>query len=150
MDTFSFALVLLCVALGDVRFLHKLNKKQTNYAYGEQFRPRIPKMLAQRAPVGLICLIKEMWQASLSQRPHMTEVVARLEAFEKFEVNIADEQLPGNGDEIPDDEEELSMVISVAEHEAALAAQREELRTLQDTNRIEVAKLKAALLAASG
>ena len=77
-DTFSFSLVLLCLAAGDIEYVRKRRGGVSSTAYAEGWRPALPKHL--RAPLMIAALIEEMWLADFRARPAMKEVVARLEA----------------------------------------------------------------------
>ena len=77
-DTFSFALVLLCLAAGDIEYVHKKHGgKSTAYCTG--WRPDVRKSLRVACPE-IAALIKEMWLADFRARPAMRDVVVRLEA----------------------------------------------------------------------
>ena len=79
-DTFSFALVLLCLAVGDIAYVHKQRGASARRtAYDTGWRPTIRKSLRVACPE-IAVLIKEMWLADFRARPAMRDVVVRLEA----------------------------------------------------------------------
>ena len=78
-DTFSFALVLLSLAVQDIDYIAKSANRltATNYALG--WRPDIPQMVHEQC-ADLAALISAMWTDDFRERPSMKEVVDRLEA----------------------------------------------------------------------
>ena len=76
-DTFSFSLVLLCLAAGDIAYVRKHGRGTSTYAMG--WRPKLPATLRKASPT-IVALIEEMWLADFSARPAMKDVVVRLEA----------------------------------------------------------------------
>ena len=77
-DTFSFALVLLCLAVGDIGYIRNQSRKKhsrVKYAFGG--RPNIPWRLRESAPK-LADLIDEMWDADFRRRPAFSAIVPRL------------------------------------------------------------------------
>ncbi len=78
-DTFSFALVLLCLAVGDIAHVRKKGGILARTAYYSGWRPTIRKSLRAACPE-MAALIKEMWLADFRARPAMKDVVVRLEA----------------------------------------------------------------------
>ena len=78
-DTFSFALVLLCLAVGDIRFVWKRRGAISQTAYATGWRPSIPKRVRVGCP-DVAKLITEMWDGDFNKRPALKEVVRRLEA----------------------------------------------------------------------
>ena len=125
MDTFSFGLVLLCLAVGDIEFVRLASSAATgNETYLNGWRPPF------RFPSGEIAnLIRAMWSGDFRQRPAMKDVVGRLKAsVSLFEVDVA------TAAEEPASESLAYSVVPVTEH------------ALQATNRVlllEVQKLKA-------
>ena len=80
-DTFSFSLVLLGIAVGDMKHLRRsAGKFFSMTAYITGWRPPIPEGISQHAPE-LAGLVASMWQPDLRARPSMTDVVAALEGF---------------------------------------------------------------------
>ena len=77
---FSFSLVLLCLASGNIKYVREcfVGKRAVEY-YLETCRPPIPPELEQASP-GLAQLIKDMWQGDFRARPSFRDVVASLEA----------------------------------------------------------------------
>ena len=78
-DTFSFSLVLLCLAVGNIAFVRKRGRAIARTAYASGFRYKIPKSLRTACPE-IAALIKEMWLTDFRARPAMKDVVVRLEA----------------------------------------------------------------------
>ena len=78
-DTFSFALVLLCLAAGDIKFVEKKSGRASRFGYAQGWRPPLPSKLRERCP-DLASLITEMWDGDFRKRPARTDVVPRLEA----------------------------------------------------------------------
>ena len=80
-DTFSFALVLLCLAVGDIRFVQVharlVGVSMTTYALG--WRPKIPPAICEGCQ-DLAMLILAMWARDFRERPPLRDVVSRLEA----------------------------------------------------------------------
>jgi len=74
---FSFSLVLLCLAVGDIDYVRKHGRclGQTTYASG--WRPRIPPRLREGNPE-LALLILAMWDGNFRARPNARTCVARL------------------------------------------------------------------------
>ena len=80
-DTFSYALVLLCLAMGDIRYIRNQARQRPgklDYIWGK--RPTIPDELQEAAPE-LIALIKEMWAQNFRKRPPFSAIVPRLQAI---------------------------------------------------------------------
>ena len=82
-DTFSFALVLLCLGAGDIDFVRKRGRDITSESYARGWRPTIPNSLRQGCP-DLARLISEMWDGAFRKRPSLKVVVPRLEACSAF------------------------------------------------------------------
>ena len=78
-DTFSFALVLLCLAVGDILFVRKQGGIIATTAYFSGWRPTLSKTLRAGSPE-IAALIEQMWLADFRARPAMRDVVVRLEA----------------------------------------------------------------------
>ena len=78
-DTFSFALVLLCLAVGDIAFVRNRGRAIAWNAYASGFRYKLPKPMRKACPE-IAALIKEMWVTDFRARPAMKDVTARLEA----------------------------------------------------------------------
>merc|ERR1712045_241354 len=81
-DTFSFGLVLLCLATGDIDYIRRKRDKYfspTSYAGG--FRPPIPDELETGIPQ-LAKLIKSCWADNPRMRPAMRDVVEILSCIE--------------------------------------------------------------------
>ena len=78
-DTFSFALVLLCLAVGDIAYVRKKGGIIARTAYFSGWRPTIRKSLRAACPE-MAALIKEMWLEDFRARPAMKDVVVRIEA----------------------------------------------------------------------
>ena len=78
-DTFSFALVLLCLAVGDIAYVRKQGGIIARTAYYSGWRPTVRKSLRVACPE-IAALIKKMWLADFRARPAMKDVVVRLEA----------------------------------------------------------------------
>ena len=76
-DTFSFSLVLLCLAVGDISFVRNRGRAISKIAYATGFRYKIPKYLRKACPE-IAALIKEMWDGDFRKRPLMKDVVVRL------------------------------------------------------------------------
>ena len=74
-DTFSFSLVLLSLAVGDVDHVRKCTKtiRFSDTTYQSGWRPAVPAKLAAGRPA-LIKLIQSMWHRDLDQRPRMQDV----------------------------------------------------------------------------
>ena len=79
-DTFSFALVLLSLAVGDINYVAKSAKGRVAAAtYRLGWRPDIPRVVHEQC-ADLAALISAMWTDDFRERPSMKEVVDRLEA----------------------------------------------------------------------
>ena len=79
-DTFSLALVLLCLAVGDIGYIRKQARtKPSSVRYVLGDRPIIPATLDFACP-DLAKLISEMWDGDFRARPALKAVVPRLEA----------------------------------------------------------------------
>ena len=78
-DTFSFSLVLLCLAVGDIAFVRKRGASIARTSYAMGWRPPLSTTLRTASPE-IVALIEEMWLADFRARPAMKDVVARLEA----------------------------------------------------------------------
>ena len=79
-DTFSFALLLLCLAAGNIGYVKKHTfAGRATTAYTQGWRPPIPSKLRMRCP-DLASLISEMWDGDFRKRPALKDVVPRLEA----------------------------------------------------------------------
>ena len=90
-DTFSFALVLLCLAVGDIAFVRNRGRAITRTAYASGFRYSLPKSLRTACPE-VAALIREMWDDDFRKRPALRDVVVRLGA-------TSTAALDGGGDE---------------------------------------------------
>ena len=78
-DTFSFSLVLLCIAVGDMKHLQRsAGKFFSMAAFASGWRPPIPQGISQHSP-DLSSLVSSMWQTDFRQRPRMADVVTALE-----------------------------------------------------------------------
>ena len=75
-DTFSFALVLLCLAAGNIGYVRKKGRMISRTAYASGWRPPIPGKLRERCP-DLASLISEMWDGDFRKRPALKGVVPR-------------------------------------------------------------------------
>ena len=78
-DTFSFALVLLSLAAGDINYVRLRCRFVSSSSYAQGFRPGIPAAIRERCP-DLASLIVEMWDGDFRKRPALREVVVQLEA----------------------------------------------------------------------
>ena len=77
-DTFSFALVLLCLAVGDIGYIRNQSGRNPNrIKYATGGRPTIPWRLREAAPK-LANLIVEMWSADFRRCPAFSAIVPRL------------------------------------------------------------------------
>ena len=78
-DTFSFALVLLSLAVGDIDHICKCakSKRFSSSTYQSGWRPPISSKLKSWRP-GLVKLIESMWHADFRQRPAMRDVADAL------------------------------------------------------------------------
>ena len=81
-DTFSCALVLLCLAAGDIKHVREsyVSARPARDTYCTGWRPPITGMLAVGEPQ-LVVLILKMWQPDFRLRPSMRDVVASLEGM---------------------------------------------------------------------
>ena len=77
-DTFSFALILLSLAVGDIAYVVKQYKTTGVNGYVLGRRPLIPPKLQEEA-CDLCELIKECWNADFCERPKFKDIVPRLE-----------------------------------------------------------------------
>ena len=120
-DTFSFALVLLCLARGDIAFVRKQGGIIARTAYYSGWRPRLPKSLRVACPE-IAALIKEMWLADFRARPAMKDVVVRLEACVIVEdaANDGDQDLASNA---PQQQDRLQQSEKPQQQQASPAAQ---------------------------
>ena len=89
-DTFSFALVLLCLAVGDIAHVRKRRGAISKSAYSTGFRPTLPKTMRRASPE-IAALIREMWLTDFRARPAMKDVVVRLEACLSHELGGAND-----------------------------------------------------------
>ena len=133
--------------MGDIAFVRNRGRAIARTAYASRFRYKIPKSMRKACPE-IAALIVEMWDGDFRKRPPMSDVVVRLEACATVEGVVAsDEHL--NSDEphehplkaIDQEPEAIVRALRPAEFEIkAFSARLKE-------SRLEVAKLKAALLA---
>ena len=155
-DAFSFALVLLCLAVGDIAYVRKKGGIIARTAYYSGWRPAIRKSLRAACPE-MAALIKEMWLDDFRARPAMKDVVVRIEAC-VFVGGVAApdradvERLEESSEALQTDNVAL-LRAARAEIEALRAEKkldRHELKALRAEKKLdrhEVAELKAALLA---
>ena len=98
-DTFSFALVLLCLAVGEIDYV-VTHVRNTSVMYAGGARPPIPESLDSRVAQ----LVQDMWQGEFRLRPAMSKVVERIEAYtslqEKSSIAVT-EQAPADALEDP-------------------------------------------------
>ena len=73
-DTFSFALLLLCLAVGNIRHVQQCGRFMSAVTYATGWRPSIPGVLHKEHPE-LVMLILRMWQPDFRMRPPMRDVV---------------------------------------------------------------------------
>ena len=145
-DTFSFSLVLLCLAVGDIAFVRKRGRGIASTAYATGFRYNIPKSLRKACPV-IAALIKEMWDGDFRKRPAMKNVVVRIEACRSFESAAAsdndlnlDEAPPGRPQEaITAREQHLEL------ENLELKSELVDFQAIVAVNAAEIAALKAQL-----
>lgn len=78
-DTFSFALVLLCLAAGDIEYVVKAARVKSSCDYVNGVRPPFPPDLLKGCPA-ICALISEMWDDDFRSRPSFKSIVPRLEA----------------------------------------------------------------------
>ena len=160
-DTFSFSLVLLSLAAGDISYVRKRGKSIASTSYAMGWRPPIPSKLRKRCPE-LASLIKEMWDGDLRARPTMKEVVIRLEVCLSVDgvANDTIDDLDQNGDDIVEVILETLQPADVAAIRAEIKAIRAEkesdrhqiaqLKSEKESDRHQIAKLKSAFLAGTG
>ena len=150
-DTFSFALVLLCLAAGDIGYVRKRGRMISRASYALHWRPPIPSKLRDGCP-DLASLITEMWDGDFRKRPALKDVVPRLEAastaaLDGVEPTVGsredeeDSIQPGGGGGGTFDVDALRVEIK------ALKAQAVKADARHRADRLEIAELKAALLA---
>ena len=156
-DTFSFALVLLCLAVGDIGFLRKRWKQVSSASYARGWRPPLPSKLRTGCP-DLASLISEMWDGDFRKRPALKDVIPRLEATASADLDKVRLPMPAattsadlsgtspraDGRTSGEDGETLSSLES--DKDAVIEALQERGRA----DRLEIANLTAALLAAGG
>jgi len=132
-DTFSFALVLLCLAVGDVDYVRKLGKFVSTSTYATGWRPAIPAELDSACP-DLAKLISEMWDHDIHKRPPLKAVVPRIEAASSADL---DDFVPNIG------REDVGVVAEEEDHAAAIAALRSEIVAQAATIATQAAKIEA-------
>ena len=132
-DTFSFALVLLCLAVGDVDYVRKLGKFVSTSTYATGWRPAIPAELDSACP-DLAKLISEMWDHDIHKRPPLKAVVPRIEAASSADL---DDFVPNIG------REDVQVVAEEEDHAAAIAALRSEIVAQAATIATQAAKIEA-------
>ena len=77
-DTFSFALVLLCLAVGEIDYIKVQSaKRPPNTNFSDGWRPPIPISLQSASPK-IVSLIESMWANDFRARPAMKDVVGWL------------------------------------------------------------------------
>ena len=108
-DTFSFALVLLCLAVGDIAYVRKKGGVIARTAYYSGWRPTIRTSLRAACPE-IAALIEEMWLADFRARPAMKSVVVRLKACTVVDGAAKSEARQGD----PEDHSILSQQIDQA------------------------------------
>ena len=148
-DTFSFALVLLCLARGDIAFVRKQGGILARTAYYSGWRPTVPKSLRAACPE-IAALIKEMWLADFRARPAMKDVVVRLEACVSVGDAVSYVEVGSALSSAEDKDENASQTKTEDTLRAeikALKAQVEKADARHRVDRLEIAELKAALLA---
>ena len=147
-DTFSFSLVLLCLAAGDIGYMSKKGRMLSRIAYAQGWRPPLPSKLRERCP-DLASLIKQMWNGNFRKRPALKDVVPRLEAASTaaldgvIELTVSTEEedyciQPGGGTFDAD---------ALRAENVALKAQIVKADARHRADRLEIAEFKAALLA---
>ena len=134
--------------MGDIAYVRKKGGVIARTAYNSGWRPTIRMSLRAACPE-ITALIEEMWLKDFRARPAMNDVVVRLEACTFV------------GGVTIDDQEEVSALLSstLAEDKDENADQTKTEDTLRAKNmalvkafraaRLEIAQLKAALLAGS-
>ena len=141
-DTFSFSLVLLCLAVGDIGYVRKHARRNMSTAYALGYRPPIPALLDFSCP-DLASLIGEMWLDDFRARPPLNAVVPRLEAASSADLKDFDpacdfDPAVGEAEDGHGDEKSLVAAINtIATLKAEIAAQAAAMRASQET----VAKL---------
>ena len=148
-DTFSFALVLLCLASGDIGYVLKLKQQWiTRTAYVLGWRPDIPAEIDFACP-DLAKLISEMWDGDACKRPLMKQVVARLQACAT--VDLDDGicwPLPKNGHTSGDKGDAVQTVVSGTDKDAQIEALQATIRELRATQLATIRDLRATTEAA--
>merc|ERR1712032_333898 len=78
-DTFAYALVLLCLAIGDIHYVLRATKESCSGAqcYVGGWRPSVPDTLRNTMPE-LVELIEACWHQDFRVRPTMRGVVVSL------------------------------------------------------------------------
>ena len=84
-DTFAFALVLLCLAVGDISYVRKQGRCISTTAFATGWRPKLPESLRRGCPE-IAALIEDMWLTDFRARPAIKDVVARLETCVVVEI----------------------------------------------------------------
>ena len=142
-DTFSFALVLLCLAVGEIAFVHKRGKTISRNGYASGFRPTLPKSLRTTSPE-IAALIEEMWLTDFRARPAMKDVVVRLGVCLSHELGGANDNdlnpdkafldPPPRGGTAREQQLELEILelkVELADFHAIVAANAAEIATLK-------------------
>ena len=142
-DTFSFSLVLLCLAVGDIAFVRNRGRAIARAAYATGFRYRLPKSLRKACPE-IAALIKEMWDGDFRKRPAMKDVVIRLGDCLFVEGAANDNDTNPNDDLNPDKKASPDYRFDCIDDYAHAF---EKILRQTEGDRYEIAKLKAALLA---
>jgi len=138
-DTFSFALVLICLVVGDIGYVRK-GATVTSSSYALGMRPTIPAEVHERC-AGLASLITEMWAGEFRERPSMEDVVTRLEGFASASLDgmqiLADDRSVGDGEAA-----QTSTTLTVqqgVDEDAAITIAR--LRAQNEQQRIQIEAL---------
>ena len=160
-DTFSFALVLLCLATGDISYVSKQGGGTLAYAsYETGWRPKVRKSLRTASPE-IVALIEEMWLTDFRARPAMKDVAVRLEAcvfvgcVEAPSHAGAENAVPDNSSTATESSEALrcTNVAFLRAEIKALQAEKDTELAKKDArhraDRLDIAELKAALAGTS-
>ena len=138
-DTFSFALVLLSLAAGDIGYIKKRGRLISRSSYALGWRPPIPSELGESCP-DLAKLIAEMWDGDFRKRPTLKAIVPRLEAafaanFDDIEPTFDEGKAGGGG--------KVDLAATIAALRAENDAQAEMIVSMAAEAEIQAAKIAA-------
>ena len=150
-DTFSFGLVLLCLAVGNIAYLQTRGRLVTTSSYALGWRPPIPDVVSDGC-ADLAALIAKMWDGDFRKRPSLKLVVSRLEASAAASLDAVGKRRAiasgASGVASATGENGAASIVAVHSSEAATAqhvVEEEEAEEEDDESARLIARLRAAL-----